>query len=35
MTIRGQFRDAAMYLGLFVLAFPPLFIAADWLRYGA
>lgn len=32
MTYRAQLRDAAMYLALFVVAFPILFEAANWLR---
>lgn len=32
MSPAQQFRDAAMYLAIFVVAFPPIFIAADWLR---
>jgi hypothetical protein len=32
MSTLDQFRDAAMYLAIFVVAAPPIFIAADWLR---
>jgi hypothetical protein len=33
MTIREQLRDAAMYLGLFVVAGAPLFILGDiWAK---
>lgn len=34
MTIRHQLRDAAAMLAVIVLASPPLFLLADWLRYG-
>ena len=37
MTLRpslpSQLKDAAMHLVVMVVAFPPLFILADWLRY--
>jgi hypothetical protein len=32
MTRTAQIREAAIHLAVFALAFPPLFIAADWLR---
>lgn len=34
MTLRDQLICAAQSLAVMVLAFPPLFILADWLRYG-
>lgn len=35
MTIREQLVEALALMAVIVVAFPPLFIAADWLRYGA
>lgn len=32
LSIREQLRDAALHLAVFVLTFPILFTAADWLR---
>jgi hypothetical protein len=34
MTRRDQLLCAAQSFAVMALAFPPLFIAADWLRYG-
>jgi hypothetical protein len=33
-AIRRQIADALGLLLLMALIFPPIFIAADWLRYG-
>ncbi len=33
--LRKQARDAAGLLLLIVVTFPPIFCAADWLRYGS
>lgn len=33
-SIRDQLRSAGQMLALCVVAFPPLFMLADWLRYG-
>lgn len=35
MPIRDQIKFAAQCLALFIAAGPALFMAADWLRYGA
>ncbi len=34
MQAAHQIREAAWHLLVMVLAFPPLFLFADWLRYG-
>lgn len=35
MKWTAQIREASALLALMARAFPPFFIAADWLRYGA
>lgn len=32
LSIREQFREAALHLAVMVLTFPFIFTAADWLR---
>lgn len=34
MTLREQLSEALTLLLVMVVAFPIIFIAADWLRYG-
>ena len=35
MTLRDQIREAAVLLGITVVAAPPIYWLADWMRYGS